>query len=178
MFGVFVAFSWFFRGFFVAPVLGKIYVYSPWNSLLIKSLKGRGRLFTFLGGGGSKMSFWDFNMLSGLRGSVAGPGDCNTSFVMLDLHRTILRGDLNAGERHSGVTGDDSTVLLPGFAHLSTVLGDLSAGFSRRTKTDKRINQNSCRKLFQLSPRQKFYMNYSSLISFLCNGRAYTVVVQ
>ena len=31
----FVVFSWFFRGFFVAPVLGKFYAYSPWNSLLI-----------------------------------------------------------------------------------------------------------------------------------------------
>ena len=30
----FVAFSWFFRGFFVAPVSGKIYAYSPWNNLL------------------------------------------------------------------------------------------------------------------------------------------------
>ena len=30
----FVVFSWLFRGFFVAPVLGKIYAYSPWNSLL------------------------------------------------------------------------------------------------------------------------------------------------
>ena len=27
-------FRGFFRGFFVAPVLGKIYAYSPWNSLL------------------------------------------------------------------------------------------------------------------------------------------------
>ena len=26
--------AWFFRGFFVAPVLGKFYAYSPWNSLL------------------------------------------------------------------------------------------------------------------------------------------------
>ena len=52
----FVAFSWFFRGFFVAlfclekqcsglfryffvaPVLGKFYAYSPWNSLLIASV--------------------------------------------------------------------------------------------------------------------------------------------
>ena len=32
---VFGPFSWLFRGFFVAPVLGKIYAYSPWNSLLI-----------------------------------------------------------------------------------------------------------------------------------------------
>ena len=32
--GFFVVFSWLFRGFFVAPVLGKIYAYSPWNSLL------------------------------------------------------------------------------------------------------------------------------------------------
>ena len=26
-----MAFSWIFHGFFVAPVLGKIYAYSPWN---------------------------------------------------------------------------------------------------------------------------------------------------
>ena len=32
--GLFVTFSWFFRVFFVAPVLGKFYAYSPWNSLL------------------------------------------------------------------------------------------------------------------------------------------------
>ena len=30
----FVVFSWLFRGFFVAPVLGKFYAYSPWKSLL------------------------------------------------------------------------------------------------------------------------------------------------
>ena len=30
-----VAFSWFFRGFFVALILGKFYAYSPWKSLLI-----------------------------------------------------------------------------------------------------------------------------------------------
>ena len=35
--GFFVVFSWLFRGFFVAPVLGNIYAYSPWNSLLIMS---------------------------------------------------------------------------------------------------------------------------------------------
>ena len=29
-----MVFSWLFRGFFVAPVLGKFYAYSPWNSLL------------------------------------------------------------------------------------------------------------------------------------------------
>ena len=34
---VFGPFLWFFRGFFVAPVLGKFYAYSPWNSLLIQS---------------------------------------------------------------------------------------------------------------------------------------------
>ena len=27
----FVVFSWLFRGFFVAPVLGKFYAYLPWN---------------------------------------------------------------------------------------------------------------------------------------------------
>ena len=32
---VFGPFSLLFRGFFVAPVLGKFYAYSPWNSLLI-----------------------------------------------------------------------------------------------------------------------------------------------
>ena len=31
---VFGPFSLLFRGFFVAPVLGKFYAYSPWNSLL------------------------------------------------------------------------------------------------------------------------------------------------
>ena len=32
---MFGPFSWLFRGFFVAAVLGKFYAYSPWNSLLI-----------------------------------------------------------------------------------------------------------------------------------------------
>ena len=32
---VFGPFSLLFRGFFVVPVLGKFYAYSPWNSLLI-----------------------------------------------------------------------------------------------------------------------------------------------
>ena len=32
--GFFVVFSWLFRGFFVALILGKFYAYSPWKSLL------------------------------------------------------------------------------------------------------------------------------------------------
>ena len=32
--GFLVVFSWLFRGFFVALILGKFYAYSPWNSLL------------------------------------------------------------------------------------------------------------------------------------------------
>ena len=32
---VFGPFSLLFRGFFVAPVLGKFYAYSPWNSLFV-----------------------------------------------------------------------------------------------------------------------------------------------
>ena len=37
---VFGPFSLLFRGFFVAPVLGKLYAYSPWNSLLSESVRG------------------------------------------------------------------------------------------------------------------------------------------
>ena len=41
---VFGPFSWFFRGFFVVPILGKIYAYSPWNSLLMgETANKRGR---------------------------------------------------------------------------------------------------------------------------------------
>ena len=36
---VFGPFSLLFRGFFVAPVSGKFYAYSPWNSLLKFSKK-------------------------------------------------------------------------------------------------------------------------------------------
>ena len=36
---VFGPFSLLFRGFFVAPVLGKFYAYSPWNSLLKKTVR-------------------------------------------------------------------------------------------------------------------------------------------
>ena len=35
---VFEPFSLLFRGFFVAPALGKFYAYSPWNSLLAQTL--------------------------------------------------------------------------------------------------------------------------------------------
>ena len=43
--GFFVVFAWLSRGFFVAPVLGKIYAYSPWKSLLASDSQRRSGCF-------------------------------------------------------------------------------------------------------------------------------------
>ena len=88
---VFGPFSWFFcgffRGFFVPPVLGKIYAYSPWNSLLTQFQEKRTRSEkAILGALGEFQGI--LGVALGIRNSILGVRNSILGMASHDLSNT------------------------------------------------------------------------------------------